>query len=90
MRHLQNQQASRLKTGTYGDAETVDFGRGSRRLYIKAYTKGPELRRHIKRIEMDSFQKGPVNPFVVHLADWCDSVGLVVHCRIGSSESRSE
>lgn len=77
MRHLQNQQASRLKTGTYGDAETVDFGRGSRRLYIKAYTKGPELRRHIKRIEMDSFQKGPLNPFVVHLADWCDSVGLV-------------
>ena len=49
MQHLQSQQASRLKTGTYGDGETVDFGRGSRRLYFKAYLKGPELRRHIKK-----------------------------------------
>lgn len=77
MRHLQSQQASRLKTGTYGDGETVDFGRGSRYLYIKAYTKGPELRRHIKRLESDTLEKGPFNPFVFVLADWCDSVGLV-------------
>lgn len=77
MRHLQSQQASRLKTGTYGDGETVDFGRGSRRLYIKAYTKGPELRRHIKRLETDTYQKGEKNPFIYALADWCDAVGLV-------------
>jgi hypothetical protein len=78
MRYLQGQQASRLKTGTYGDGETVDWGRGSRRLYFKAYLKGPELRRHISRAAAgDSFVKPAPNPYVLQLADWCDSVGLV-------------
>lgn len=78
MRHLQGQQASRLKTGTYGDGETVDFGRGSRRLYLKAYTKGPELRRHaVKASQGDKFTKRPPDPYVLQLADWCDAVGLV-------------
>ena len=79
MRYLQGQQASRLKTGTYGEGETVDWGRGSRRLYFKAYLKGPELRRHATRAAnaADSFVKPPVDPYVMQLADWCDSVGLV-------------
>lgn len=78
MRYLQGQQASRLKTGTYGDGETVDWGRGSRRLYFKAYLKGPELRRHVTRAAPgDSFIKPAPDPYVLQLADWCDSVGLV-------------
>lgn len=66
MRYLQGQQASRLKTGTYGEGETVDWGRGSRVIYSKAYLKGPELRKHSKG-----------DDYLGHLADWCDSVGLV-------------
>lgn len=66
MRWLSGQQASRLKTGTHGEGETVDFGRGSRRIYSKAYLKGPELRRHAKG-----------DSYIEQLADWCDLVGLV-------------
>ena len=66
MRWLAGQQASRLKTGTHGEGETVDFGRGSRRVYSKAYLKGAELRRHAKG-----------NAYVEQLADWCDQQGLV-------------
>lgn len=100
MQHLQGQQQSRLKTGTYGDGETVDFGRGSRRLYFKAYLKGPELRRHItkdikpsgafnalhgaKDVEKMTgpelrlhFAGMPKNQYVLDVADWCDSMGLV-------------
>jgi len=79
MRYLQSQQASRLKTGTYGDGETVDFGRGSRRVYAKAYLKGPELRKHATRAipYSDSFVKPEIDPYILKLADWCDEVGLV-------------
>lgn len=49
MRYLESQQSSRLKTGTYGEGETVDFGRGSRVVYFKVYLKGPELRKHISK-----------------------------------------
>lgn len=66
MRWLSGQQASRLKTGTHGDGETVDFGRGSRRVYSKAYLKGAEIRRHAQG-----------NEYLQQLADWCDQVGLV-------------
>lgn len=66
MRWLSGQQASRLKTGTHGDGETVDFGRGSRRVYSKAYLKGAELRRHAKG-----------DTYLQQLADWCDERGIV-------------
>ena len=66
MRWLASQQASRLKTGTHGEGETVDFGRGSRRVYSKAYLKAAELRRHAKG-----------DTYLEQLADWCDSRGLV-------------
>lgn len=78
MRHLASQQASRLKTGTHGEGETVDFGRGSKRIYSKAYLKGPELRKHAKRIpNPENLNLPMVDSYVLDLADWCDSVGLV-------------
>ncbi len=66
MRFLAGQQASRIKTSTIGDGETVDFGRGSRRMYFKVYSKGAELRKHAL-----------ANEYISKLADWCDEVGLV-------------
>lgn len=85
MRHLAMQQASRLKTGTYGEGETVDFGRGSRRVYSKAYLKGPELLRHLrKKSKMKPGEEmyvcaatRPFNPYVEQLAAWCEETGLV-------------
>lgn len=69
MRFLATQQASRLKTGTHGEGDTVDFGRGSRRVYSKAYLKGPEILRHIAK------SSDPI--YSAKLASWCNSVGLV-------------
>jgi hypothetical protein len=66
MRYLAGQQASRLKTGTYGEGETVDWGRGSRNLYSKAYLKAAELRR-----------RAAGSSYLTELADWCDAVGLL-------------
>ena len=79
MRHLAMQQASRLKTGTYGEGETVDFGRGSRRVYSKAYLKAPELVRHMKKQPKgeETTYSRPFDPYINQLADWCASVGLV-------------
>lgn len=68
MRFLQQQQASRLKTGTYGDEETVDYGRGSRHVYFKVYTKGAEIERHAGKVPSEYLQT---------LANWCHEVGLV-------------
>lgn len=78
MRYLSGQQADRVKTGTYGEGETVDWGRGSRYAYAKAYLKGPELRRHAGRAAPgDNLFKPAPDPYILQLADWCDSVGLV-------------
>lgn len=71
MRFLQEQQASRLKTGTYGDEETVDYGRGSRHVYFKLYNKAKEIRRHALKT------KNADDEYLNRLADWCDDVGLV-------------
>lgn len=78
MRFLAGQQASRLKTGTYGEGETVDFGKHSRRVYSKAYLKGPELLRHAKKPKKNQseFSK-PFDPYLFELAEWCNSIGLV-------------
>jgi II/X family phage/plasmid replication protein len=60
---LSTQQGNaRLKVGTRVDGETVDWGRGSRRLYMKVYVKSAELRKH----------NGPQD-----LIDYCEKVGLV-------------
>lgn len=78
MRFLSGQQASRLKTGTHGEGETVDFGRGSRYVYSKAYLKGPELLKHAAKPKstQTDFSK-PYDPYLSDLATWCNSVGLV-------------
>lgn len=79
MRHLSMQQASRLKTGTYGEGETVDFGRFSRRVYSKAYLKHAELLRHMRKDkgEITEYSRVTNAPYITALADWCSSVGLV-------------
>ncbi len=78
MRFLASQQASRLKTGTYGEGETVDFGRHSRRVYSKAYLKGPELLRHARKLkDPENSTQRAYSPYLESLAKWCDSVGLV-------------
>lgn len=60
---LATQQGNaRLKVGTRVDGETVDWGRGSRRLYSKIYIKSAELRKH----------DGPPE-----LIEYCEEVGLV-------------
>lgn len=56
------QGTARIKVGTHGDGETVDWGRGSRAVYAKAYLKSEELRRH------------SADP---QLIDHCEAVGLV-------------
>ena len=71
MRWLASQQASRIKTGTYADSETVDFGRGSKYVYAKAYLKAGELRYHAKKKRLEN------DVYINRVADWCDSVGLV-------------
>lgn len=92
MRFLAGQQASRIKTQTIGDGETVDFGRGSRNMYFKVYSKGPELRKHISGVKAPRHiphvpglldvdpslrKQPPSNEYLLKLADWCDEVGLV-------------
>ena len=67
MRWLQGQQSARQKTGVHGDGETVDFGRGSRRIYCKAYLKAAEIRRHV--FLNDEYLQNVIN--------WCDEVGLI-------------
>jgi hypothetical protein len=57
------QGSARVKVGTHGDGETVDWGRGSRRVYAKAYGKPHELERH-----------GCASPQLVH---WAKEVGLL-------------
>lgn len=77
MRWLAGQQASRLKTGTWGEGETVDFGRGSRRIMLKAYLKAEELRRHNRAAAKEGSFSQEKSEYVERLAEWCDSVGLV-------------
>lgn len=56
------QHSARIKVGTYSGHETVDWGRGSRRVYSKVYLKSEELGRHGAPVE---------------LVEFCEAVGLV-------------
>jgi len=67
MRWLEGQQASRLKTGTFGDGETVDFGRHSRSDYFKVYYKPTQL--------LKFSPKG--DEYIAKLAQWLESVGTI-------------
>lgn len=80
MRWLSGQQASRIKTGTHGAGETVDFGRGSREIYSKAYLKGVELTKHITKNKvgiLPHLSKPIPSSYLANLASWCNDVGLV-------------
>lgn len=76
MRWLATQQTTRVKTGVYGEGETVDFGRGSRDVYSKMYVKGVELRRHAKKQAGERIGQRVYDPYTEQLAAWCDAVGL--------------
>lgn len=56
------QHSARVKVGTHPDGETVDWGRGSKRVYAKCYDKGSELRR----------RGAPAD-----LVEFCDAEGVV-------------
>ena len=56
------QQSARIKVGTHFDGETVDWGRGSRRVYAKCYLKSSEMARHGAPGE---------------LIEFCEHVGLI-------------
>ncbi|MEN9373028.1 MAG: hypothetical protein RIR79_580 [Pseudomonadota bacterium] len=78
MNWLSGQQASRLKTGTFPGGETVDFGRGSKFVYSKAYLKAPELLRHARRLkDPENSGQRAYNPYLEQLARWCADSGLV-------------
>lgn len=72
MRWLEGQQASRTKTQTYGNGETVSFGgkgkKGSRHSYFKVYYKAQELRDHAR---------DKADPYIIRLADWAEEQGIV-------------
>lgn len=56
------QHSARVKVGTHADGSTVDWGKGSRRVYSKVYLKSAELIKH----------GGPAE-----LIQYCDEAGLV-------------
>jgi hypothetical protein len=65
---LSRQQAQNVKTGTYPGNETVDWGRGSRAVYSKAYVKAQEL---IRKKDIES------NPDLQQLAEYCRANGVI-------------
>ncbi len=78
MNWLSGQQANRIKTGTFPGGETVDFGRGSKYVYSKAYLKAPELRRHARKlVDPECPGQRLYDPYFEELTAWCSSVGLV-------------
>lgn len=66
MQYLGTQHNGRKKGQAYGDGETVDWGRGSRRQYWKVYVKHLELRRHAS-----------VEGYDDKVAAHCERVGLL-------------
>lgn len=68
LQYLGSQHAGRKSGQVQGSGETVDFGRGSRRQYWKAYIKGLELVKHAKK------RGAEVDPQVL---EYCQSNGLV-------------
>ena len=56
LEYLSTQQGSaRTQVGTHGDGETVDWNRGSRRVYQKVYIKATELIKHKNETPMMHF-----------------------------------
>lgn len=78
LRWLSGQKLKSKKTSFYGDHNTVDFGRGSKRSYFKVYNKGHELLKHSKTTtDVGTIQKQQRADSIEKLAEWCTSNGLV-------------
>lgn len=70
-------RADRLKTGTYGEGETVDWGRKPLRLR-KGLPQGLNCAATQAALSPATTSSTlRTDPYVLQLADWCDSVGLV-------------
>lgn len=67
LRWITTQQDNRVKTGVYGENHTVDFGRGSKRVYHKLYNKFAQL---------TSMKESHVTPSTL---EWVRSNGIVRH-----------
>ncbi|WP_114973670.1 phage/plasmid replication domain-containing protein [Rhodoferax ferrireducens] len=75
---LATQQGNaRLKVGTRVDGETVDWGRGSRRLYSKIYIKSAELRKHAAPGDLLFNDDESLDTDLARLVRHCENVGLV-------------
>jgi hypothetical protein len=75
---LATQQGNaRLKVGTRVDGETVDWGRGSRRLYSKIYIKSAELRKHAGPGDLVLSDDPTQDSDFARLVRHCENVGLV-------------
>jgi hypothetical protein len=59
----------------YADGCTVDWYRGSRRLYVKYYAKAQELAKQAKRRGIDLDQQA----HLTGLANWCRDHGIIRH-----------
>lgn len=75
---LSTQQGNaRLKVGTRLDGETVDWGRGSRRIYSKIYIKSAELRKHAAPGDLVFNDDETQDTDLARLVRHCENVGLV-------------
>lgn len=52
------QHSARVKVGTHADGETVDWGRGSKRIYAKCYDKASEMARRGAPAELVEYCEG--------------------------------
>lgn len=83
LRWLSGQQIQGKPGHLYADGCTVDWFRGSRRVYAKYYVKAVSMLREGKKqglkIQKDLYEWGQCDPYQVRLADWCMQNGVVRH-----------
>lgn len=78
LRWLAGQKMKLLKTGHYGDYDTVDFGRGSTRKYFKVYAKAAELLKHSKaKQDVSTFEKAARLESIEKIAEYARASGIV-------------
>lgn len=78
LRWLAGQKMKLLKTGHYGDYDTVDFGRGSKRKYFKVYAKAAELLKHSKtKQDVSTFEKAARLESIEKIAEYARASGIV-------------
>lgn len=78
LRWLASQKMKLLKTGHWGDYETVDFGRHSKRKYFKVYSKAKDLLKHSKaKQDVSTFEKAARLESIEKIAEYAQISGLV-------------